>query len=784
MLASAQEVDSSSLLCHSTQQQNATQAGGVQDPPQSPNVAQADGGNQMLAGSTQVAQAAHAPAARRSAFFPPQQQVGAAGTTAQANKQSTVVLHGPTASVGSGRQLFHTADATQVAKQDKLCCKLPNTEQLMQQDLAVSSQEQQPQQQQADSGGTDWGIPAAVGVASSEPSVSCSTSPGSLQSSRRSDLLDSDDLAELAGLCDVLVAHRQQHQGTKHQHPDNASGADVAAIAHAQVAAGNINSPPPRASHSQQQLWRQQQWQEQCWHHFEPHTKAADATVAQPYTLQQPSKEETVKPKQQDQMQQLSDTPLMDFAVIAAQLQRLQHQITSAGHNPTQHHPPAGQAPTMSVSNRQPPAAHDGADDGISSGSADARSSTSEGTTNSSACMSGRSALHHDITGDAAAGTSRMVGLQQQLEQRMSEMKQRLSNICNGMLHEAVLASVTAASPTNDSCTQPHMQHTSPATAIRKWQVPAVEAATDAAAAVVSDPLQSRQQPHCRSPFRIVQAATADVDFSSSSSKTFKVNMKGKAIKVGQLSDEQPNLIAAVHFPAAAGGAAGVQGHVGRTVVHAKKQHETEAHVVQLTSGKPVAVEKASARCDDGDSSDSSWATVDIEGNEQAQQLQQLEGPAQHLGQAQPLHPLHNGLISPPDSIDSPQARLDMCTSAREQPMHTPGKEPRARGSSTGSSCSSDSRGSCGSPLFSCLRSAASPWLQTQHNTPALGSGSQSVVSGGQGRRAAEVAQTVSPLKQGQAACWDTDSTAQRATQRSQLPVTNYDALEGVHQLT
>lgn len=252
-------------------------------------------------------------------------------------------------------------------------------------------------------------------------------STSSSSHSAHSELLDSDDLDELAGLCDSLLHRHESSQTIDHT---------AAAL---QDAYSTLQQE--RQQHIQQELagttWggsaasgAAQQHSEQQYRHVSMPGIPKDAA---------------------------SQACVPGLQALAAQLRQLQEQVSATAMDAA---PACGTSSSVgslrgarssSTPNQQPPAW------GSSGGSTSAHAGVDQqsyvaGVQRESAQQHNRRAgQHRGSTGSSSSGLwppghaqhevdegPAMTGLQQQLAQRMQEVKERLSNICNGMLQDGV----------------------------------------------------------------------------------------------------------------------------------------------------------------------------------------------------------------------------------------------------------------------------------------------------------------------------------------------------------
>lgn len=271
--------------------------------------------------------------------------------------------------------------------------------------------------------------------------ISASESPSSSSSqSAVSELLDSEDLEELAGLCDGLIsqASRQRLATAAVQHSvPNSSSLTAAAAAGRPVAGNNLYAASDPGSMSAEAAVRAP-WQQ-------PPLQASQHTGDQRQYHHQHGEGQHVQSQQPPQQQtptdldstlsQHSQRKMSVMQALTADLHRLQQQLAAAGFDHGSKAAAVGAALAAST--------------GSNSMAAPMRIEMHGGFTESSG--------HHDNAAAAilqAAAANRgpgtgMADLQQQLAARMAEVKQRLSNICNGMMEEAM----TAGGPAAGSCT-------------------------------------------------------------------------------------------------------------------------------------------------------------------------------------------------------------------------------------------------------------------------------------------------------------------------------------------
>lgn len=317
--------------------------------------------------------------------------------------------------------------------------------------------------------GQQHGINVSTGFEVEGGLLSTSTSSQSAQS----ELLDSDDLDELAGLCDTLL----QRHATQPQEPAAAA------------LPGEVRATPQqqRQQHKQQGLagtaWFGSLGADQAYEQAHQHTAMQDvASQACAPGLQ-------ALAAQLRQLQEQVSATVMDAAPARSTSSTggsfrasTPTRQASAGAGHARHEPP---------SSMQEPQRRRG-----STGSCNAGSSTLQHT--------GQTQHSHQEFGDSPAMTT----LQQQLAQRMQEVKERLSNICNGMMqddpdpaHAAAQAPIGNIQSSNSFFSPPasppaeHM-----ATAPRRWDehVPAASAAGAGAGAGTPAPAGSHGTKHGR----------------------------------------------------------------------------------------------------------------------------------------------------------------------------------------------------------------------------------------------------------------------------------------------
>uniref|UniRef100_A0A383W8T8 Uncharacterized protein n=1 Tax=Tetradesmus obliquus TaxID=3088 RepID=A0A383W8T8_TETOB len=391
-----------------------------------------------------------------SAYFPQQQQV----LQQQQQPQQRVVRQGTAAADqqdsaagpqgSAGQCIWHGATSSRPAKSSGIPRKLFTQHEQQH----VQQHEHQLQHRQQRHSATQFVEPdwaqlaaddatttyAATHGGSSSSSSSVSSYSSSCSHSQASEqLLDSDDLEELATLCDGLISQtqgldalgRQQPQHQK-QAPGGAGAAlAAAAAAAADAAALRQNAAPDTGASSS-------------------HSRS---TVIDVGAAQQHQQHRRSQPIPQPEMPAVK---LTDIEQLAAQLQQLQQQVAAAGaaesslmqrsgagnSSSTQGGSAGRAAPVAAVGvaasckrqeQQQQQMGTQGVRQTISySGMSSAASSTS-GT---------RSNLQQQQQQQPGGESSGVADLQQQLAQRMQDVKQRLRNICNGMLEDALASSV------------------------------------------------------------------------------------------------------------------------------------------------------------------------------------------------------------------------------------------------------------------------------------------------------------------------------------------------------
>lgn len=276
------------------------------------------------------------------------------------------------------------------------------------------SQQQRPggtaQQYQADQHAGPLHFSTGFEVEGGLLSTSTSNSP-----SAQSGLLDSEDLDELAGLCDSLLQHRAAAQP---QQPSPAA-----------ASAGGCDdthcTPQPQ---QQQQCNKQQGLAGTAWF-------GSSSSAGMSQALEQP----------QDAASSQACVP--GLQQLAAQLRQLQEQVSATAMDAAPVHGTSNGSGSFS-SGATPPrqASGDNATQHASMVGAAGqagyddqhRSSNMQGPqrrgSTGSSCGAGRA--QQGSPGFCEGGPA-MTSLQQQLAQRMTEVKERLSNICNGMLQDS-----------------------------------------------------------------------------------------------------------------------------------------------------------------------------------------------------------------------------------------------------------------------------------------------------------------------------------------------------------
>jgi len=292
-------------------------------------------------------------------------------------------------------------------------------------------------------------------------------STSSTSHSAHSELLDSDDLDELAGLCDTLL---QQHTTIPEQ----------AGVAAATPASHHTDTSGPAAQQQPQHCLCQQELAGTAW--------PSGAVSGQPH-WQHPQRSGPMP------LSEVDDTACVPgLQALAAQLRQLQEQVAATVMDAVPARGSSSSNGSSGVGGVGPPGRHPvvGASHaGVGTGTrgsvspADGRPGCAGATTQYSSSMQDTQAGVHPApqhsnsskqmtTGAGSSGgggglpvhtqgmaceSEGMTTLQQQLAQRMQEVKERLSNICNGMLQDAGPAAAGAAGAGHAASNSAPCQH-------------------------------------------------------------------------------------------------------------------------------------------------------------------------------------------------------------------------------------------------------------------------------------------------------------------------------------